>query len=152
MTAEPELFLSIVRRFDAPAERVFDAWINPGVTRKWLFTSPESDSNSAELDARVGGRWTMTDRRGGAEYTASGEYLSVDRPRRLAFTFAMPQFSPNSDTLEVDLTPDGSGCVMTFTQRGVDVADELRQLSPGEKGGSEEGWSAMFDRLAEALG
>jgi uncharacterized protein YndB with AHSA1/START domain len=152
MAADPDRFLRITRRFDAAPERVFDAWLNPETARKWLFTSPADEMYTAELDARVGGRWSITARRGGMDYTGSGEYLEIDRPRRLVFTFAMLQFSPNSDRITVEIAPSGAGCILTLTQEGVDIADELRQLPPGAEGGTEKGWNDMFDALAAALG
>ena len=63
----------------------------------------------------------------------------------------MPQFSPNSDTITIEIAPDGAGSVMTLTQEGGDIAKELRQLPPGEKSGSEQGWGKMFDGLASML-
>ena len=66
MTADR--FLRIIRRFDATPERVFDAWLNPATARKWLFTTPADETYTAELDARVGGKWTITARRGGIDY------------------------------------------------------------------------------------
>ncbi|HEU5101117.1 MAG TPA: SRPBCC family protein [Roseiflexaceae bacterium] len=148
----PDRFLCMTRRFEAAPERVFDAWLSPEVARKWLFTSPFDEAYHAELDARVGGRWTITARRGGMDYTALGEYLEIDRPRRLVFTFTMPQFSPNSDRLTIEIVPDGAGCILTLTQAGVDIANELRLLPPGIQGGTEKGWIEMFDILAAALG
>src|ERR687890_430268 len=76
-------FIRITRRFEASPERVFDAWIDPQTARKWLFTSPSSETNSTEMDARVGGTWKITDRRGGTDYTGVGEYVEIDRPHRL---------------------------------------------------------------------
>jgi uncharacterized protein YndB with AHSA1/START domain len=151
MTADPDRFLRMTRRFGLSPERVFDAWLNPETVRKWLFTTPADEAYTAELDARVGGKWSITARRGGIDYTASGEYLEIDRPRRLVFTFAMFQFSPNSDRITVEVAPSGAGCVLTLTQEGVDIVDELRQLRPGVEGGTEKGWSIMFDVLAAAL-
>ena len=78
--------------------------------------------------------------------------LEIDRPRRLVFTFAMPQFSPNCDTITIEIVPDGTGCIMTFTQAGIDISSELRELGAGHKGGTEQGWTVMFDGLAAALG
>ena len=151
MTADPDRILRMTRRFDASPERVFDAWINPQTARKWLFASPADEAYTAEIDARVGGKWMITARRGGADYTADGEYLEIDRPRRRVFTFAMLQFSPNSDRITVEIVPSGAGCILTLIQEGIDIADELRQLPPGVEGGTEKGWSLMFDILAAAL-
>lgn len=147
----PDRFLRMTRRFEAPPEKVYDAWIDPAFTRLWLFTSPDSEANDTAIDARVGGKWRMTDRRDGVDYTAEGEYLELDRPRRIVFTFAMPQFSPNSDTITAEFAPEGTGCVMTFTQSGVDIADELAALPDGEVGGSEFGWNLMFKGLGQVV-
>jgi uncharacterized protein YndB with AHSA1/START domain len=146
MTHETPTVLRITRRLDASPERVFDAWANPA----WLFASADGEATT-EVDARPGGKWTITSRRDGMDFTATGEYLEVDRPRRLVYTFGMPQFSPNSDTITIEIAPEGAGCVVTFTQEGVDIAEELRQLPPGEKGGTEAGWSQGFDALAAML-
>lgn len=143
--------LRMTRRFDAAPERVFAAWLEPELVSKWLFTGPTSEDHGVELDAQVGGRWSITDRREGVDYTASGEYLEIDPPRRLVFTFAMPQFSPNQDTIALDFAPDGAGCLMTFTQSGVDISQEIKQLASEETGGSETGWGWMFIGLDQVL-
>jgi uncharacterized protein YndB with AHSA1/START domain len=142
MAVDPDRILRMTRRFEASPERVFDAWLNPETVRKWLFASPADEAYTAELDARVGGTWTITARREGTDYTAVGEYLEIDRPRRLVFTFAMPQFAPDIDRLIVEFAPDGAGCLMTFVQEG---------LPPGYKEASESGWGKMFDALAALL-
>ncbi len=151
MKHDPDRFLRMTRQFDAAPERVFDAWINPATVRKWLFASMADESYTAELDPRVGGAWRITARREGVDYTASGEYIEIDRPRRLVFTFAMLQFSPNSDRITIEIAPSGVGCILTFIQAGVDIADELGQLPAGVEGGSEAGWKLMFEALAVAL-
>lgn len=148
---EPARLLTMSRRFAASPQQVFEAWTQPETVQQWLFTSPESESNQTELDIRVGGQWRIADRRGGQDYTAQGEYLEVDSPRRLVFTFAMPQFSPNSDRITIEFEPDEGGCLMRFTQEGVDIAEEMRQLEPGSEGGSEMGWRQMFDQLGGIL-
>jgi uncharacterized protein YndB with AHSA1/START domain/catechol 2,3-dioxygenase-like lactoylglutathione lyase family enzyme len=132
-------YVRMTRRFAASAERVFDAWTDPEKARKWLFTSPTSEKNVTQIDARVGGKWSITDRREGTEYTGIGEYLEIDRPRRLVFTFGMPEFSASFTRVVVQIVVDGKGCIMTLTQEGVH-ADNEEQI--------EEGWSKMFDVLA----
>jgi uncharacterized protein YndB with AHSA1/START domain len=151
MTAASDRVLRISRRFEAAPERVFDAWVNPDTVRRWLFKTPADEQYDAQLDVRVGGAWSITARRLGVYYTALGEYLEIEPPRRLVLTFAMPQFSPNSDRLTVEIEPEGTGCVLTLTQEGVDIATELGYLPPGVTGGTEHGWLAMFDMLTDVL-
>ena len=131
--------LRLTRRFDAAPERLFDAWTDPKLAAGWLFTTPNSEAHSVEIDLRVGGRWEIVDRRGGVDYRAIGEYLRVERPSRLAFTFGMPQFSDAFTTVVVEIAPDGAGAVMTLTQDGL-AADAVAAL--------EQGWGDMFDALA----
>jgi uncharacterized protein YndB with AHSA1/START domain len=142
MTDAALVSLSISRRFEASAERVFDAWLKPETAAKWLFTTPGSESHSTELDARVGGKWTIIDTREGVAYTALGEYLEIDRPRRLVFSFGMPQFSPGFNRVIVEIAPEGEGCILTLTQ------ENLPQMAVE---GLTHGWNAMFDGLAGVL-
>jgi uncharacterized protein YndB with AHSA1/START domain len=150
MVAEADS-LRLVRTFDIAPARLFDAWVNPAIARLWLFAAAGAKDHHLRLDPRVGGHWTITERRDGTSYIAEGEYREVDWPRRLAFTFAMPQLSPNQDLVTVAIEPDGGGAIVTLTQSGPDIANELATLPAGEKGGTERGWIAMLDRLQQTL-
>jgi uncharacterized protein YndB with AHSA1/START domain len=143
MREEPDRVLVMTRRFEASPERVYEAWTDPKYASLWLFTGPTSDKHTCEMDPRPGGRWTITDTRGGVLYTATGEFLEADRPRKVSLTFAMPQFSPEHDLIIVTFEADGDGCIMRFRQEG--IAQEA-------KGPSESGWTPMFRGLAEAIG
>ena len=132
----------LTRRLDAAPERVFDAWLDPKVASRWLFTSSTSQANDTQIDARVGGKWRISDRRGDVDYMGHGEYLEIDRPRRLVFTFGMPQFSPAFNRVTVEIEPDGTGSILTLTHEGVPESD---------KAGLEMGWGDMFDHLTTVL-
>ena len=134
--------LQMRRRFDASPERLFDAWTDPSIVARWLFTGPTSESHAAELDLRVGGQWKITDRRDGVDYVAVGEYRVIERPRRLVFSFGMPQFSPESCDVTVEFAADGDGCMMTFSQD---------RLQPEALEPTREGWTLMFVGLDATL-
>ena len=134
--------LRISRRFNASPEQLFDAWLDPKVVARWLFTSPASEAHTVEIDRQVDGEWVITDRRDGVDYTALGEYLEIKRPHRLVFSFGMPQFSDQSATVTVEIAPDGDGSVLTLTQSDLPVAHH----EP-----TRQGWEAMFDMLDGVL-
>ncbi|QGQ93891.1 SRPBCC domain-containing protein [Paenibacillus psychroresistens] len=148
--------LIMVRQFDVPTERVFDAWINPVMMRRWLMTN-EGTNKIAVNEPYVGGRWTIVDQRDGIEYTATGEYLKIERPNLLIFTFQMPQFSELIDRLTVELRELEKGCEMTFTQV-INVAHEedwteadIEKAHGENYSGSEHGWNLMFGGLKDIL-
>jgi uncharacterized protein YndB with AHSA1/START domain len=140
-----ELKLRIVRRFAVTPDTVFDALTNPAAMKIWW-----GDDAIIETDLRVGGRWRITRQEDGVEYVAVGEFLAIERPFRLIYTFAMPQFSPNSDTISFEIKADENGCVVTFEQSGEDTTRELSELPPGIVSQSEAGWQQGFDLMAAA--
>lgn len=115
--------LVIEREYPFSAERVFDAWLTPETTRRWLFTTDGSEVIRCEIDARVGGKFEIVDKRDSGEFKGEirhiGEYLEIDRPRRLVFTFGVPQFDPNMTRVEIDIVAKGSGCALTLTHHHV---------------------------------
>ena len=139
------LSLKIVRQFDVGPEVVFDTFTKPELMRVWW-----TDQTTFDIDLRVGGCWTIIRREEDTEYIATGEYLEIEQPHRLQYTYAMPQFSPNSDTIAIMIIPEQTGCVVTFVQSGEDIASELQTLLPGTASASEEGWQQAFDLMATA--
>jgi len=136
--------LKVVHRFDASAERVFDAWLDPQVARRWLFSTAESDIVRAEVDARVGGRFSFVRRGDDGDLEHVGEYLEIDRPRRLVFTFAVPAISPEYDRVTIEIVRRDTGCELTLTS---EMTPEI-YAEWGEQ--TREGWTrllAALDRL-----
>ncbi len=143
--ANGEPSLRIVRSFDVPPEIVFDVFTDPDEMPVWW-----GPGVTFEIDLRVGGRWKIIREAGDTTYTATGVYQVVERPFRLEYTYAMPQFSPNSDLISIEITSDANGSQLTFVQSGVDIAQELRQTPEGEMSASESGWRLGFDLMAAA--
>ncbi|THD55766.1 SRPBCC domain-containing protein [Phenylobacterium sp.] len=134
---------SVTHSFAATPEQVFDAWLDPAIARRFLFATRDGEMIRAEVDARVGGRFTFVDRRPEmGDVLHTGEYLEIDRPRRVAFTFAVPQFNPDFTRVTVEIVPAGAGCDLTLTQS--DVPAEWAERS-------QEGWAMILDWLEAAL-
>ena len=142
MTSEPLKSVLVKKRFAASPERVFDAWLDPAMARRWLFTTAESEVVRCDIDATVGGRFTIVDRREDGDIEHVGEYLEIDRPRRLVFTFGVPQFDPTMTTVAIDIAPDGEGCVLSLHH--TDVTEEWRD-------GTIDGWTRILASLEPAL-
>src|SRR5688572_29818333 len=109
------LIISVQRRFDVPADRVFDAWLDPAWIGRWMFGPTVRDERIVGLTAepRVGGRFSFVVDRCGSVLDHHGEYLAIDRPHRLAFTWGVGE--AGSSTVTVTLEPQGPGCLLTVT-------------------------------------
>ena len=145
MTGTPRkpIRLTVERRIAAPPERVFDAWLDPEAVGAWLFATPAGVMERVEIEPRVGGRFMIAERRGDALAEHFGEYVEIDRPRRLVFTFATDgEEAPSRVT--VTLKPDGQGTCLTLVHemdaKWADYADRTRH-----------GWTTILEGLASEL-
>jgi uncharacterized protein YndB with AHSA1/START domain len=132
----------VSRRFDASAERVFDAWLDPEKAGKFLFATPTGTMVRAEIDPRVGGTFCFVDRRDGEDVAHTGTYLEIDRPRRLVFSFAVPKYSAATTRVIVEIVPREAGCELTLTHEGVLPEYRDRTVS---------GWTNILEQLAAAV-
>jgi two-component system, cell cycle response regulator DivK len=134
----------VTRRFEAPAEAVFDAWLDPETARRWLFATRDGEMVRVEIDPRVGGRYEIVERRDGDEVLHTGVYEEIDRPKRLVFGLQVPKYAPNSDRVAIEIAPDGDGSILALTQ-GV---SEGAPASPERIG---QGWNKVLAALASTV-
>ena len=68
--APDTLSVHVSRLVRAPREVVFDAWIKPQIRRQWWLTGREEGLKTCDIDARVGGRYCLSQIGGGEHATA----------------------------------------------------------------------------------
>lgn len=134
--------LRITRHFNASPERVFDAWLDPATAGRWLYSAPNGEMVKVAIDARVGGHFCFRDRRDGEDVDHVGEYLEIERPRRLVFTFAVPKYSEAFTKVSIDIVPAGSGCELSLLHE--DVLPEWADAT-------QEGWGGILAKLEQRL-
>jgi uncharacterized protein YndB with AHSA1/START domain len=111
--------IRVSRRFRAPAEDVFDAWLDPGVAGKWLFATASRPMAKVAIDARVAGSFRLVERGSGKPVAYTGEYVEILPPRRLAFTLSADHHPRAVTRVRVDIVPLKSGCDLTVTNENV---------------------------------
>ena len=136
----------VLRRFDLSAERVFNAWFDPLWLGRWMCGPEVGDEHivSLTLDARVGGKFSFVVNRQGTEVNHVGEYLELDRPRLLVFTWAIRDRLPETSRVIVEITPRDSGCEVKLTHvMGDGWSAQVDQAA--------DAWSKVLDALEEAI-
>lgn len=147
--------LRINRIFNAPRERVFDAWTKPEMISQWMGCN-ESKVENADIDARVGGKMSITmvtntpgeDNACGGTNTLESTFREVTPPERLVFTWIW-RGEANWDKFGETLV------TVDFKDLGNDRT-ELRLTHEGFSnseltGLHNTGWDQSFAKLAKAL-
>ena len=137
--------LKIVRKFNVVPAMVFDVFTNPDSMKVWW-----SENTFFDIDLKVGGRWTIMRKDGEAMYIVLGEYLEIEKPNKLIYSYGMPQYSTNMDRISIDIVADETGCIMTFEQTGKDIKEELSEVPLDNLSNSERGWNQAFDLMTDA--
>jgi uncharacterized protein YndB with AHSA1/START domain len=145
MTEHRARVLRIERTFDAPVERVFEAWTSEEVLRRWLHGMPGWETPTAEVDLRVGGRIriVMRDPSDGTEAGATGEYRVVEPSRRLVFTWVWDHEPGNPQLIELEFTEADGQTVVQMTNSAIPSAARLED--------QERGWHVCYDNLERLL-
>ena len=110
----------ITRVFDAPRERVFEAWTDPEEVAAWYGPQQfETPRDRIRIDLRVGGRYelTMVQRDGGAEFAIGYEIVELVEPELLVLrSDPMPEVGMHEPTVvRIELHDHGAKTRMTLS-------------------------------------
>ena len=138
--------LRMERTFDAPVDRVFRAWSDPGELSRWAWGSIGHDVR-ADVDLRVGGAYRVTTAQPGqATLAFEGTYEDVVPEQRLVYSLhwdAPMGYDAPDERVTVEFVGRGEQTDVTFVHEGVPdgVARDTH----------EKGWADTFDMLAQHL-
>ena len=131
----------VVRRFiPVPRERVFEAWLDPASLKQWMRPGGMTDA-TAEVDPRVGGRFRIVMIEGPKRYEHTGEYLAIEPPERLEFTWISEATDHRSTVVTIEFLEREGGTELVLTHRRLPAA----QVESHRKG-----WTDIMKKL-EAL-
>ena len=81
-------YIRLTKLIKAPREKVYGAWLDPQIRKQWWCATPQYCSNRCEIDPTVGGRYRINMEKDGEEYVTVGQFIELDRPNKLAFTWS----------------------------------------------------------------
>ena len=138
---------TVTHSFAAPAEKVFDAWFDPAMISRFMFGPQLRDEQiiSIHPGKKVGDAFSFIVRRQAQEYDHIGEYIEIDRPKRLVFTWAVRQDLPAKSQIVIDIVPQDNKCSMTLTH-------EMAKEAEGFIEQAKAAWSKMLNALDGAVG
>ena len=124
---------------EASPETVWEFLVDPDKATRRM-------GQAASLEPRPGGAYRIEVIPG---HIASGEFVEVDPPHRLVYTWgwepgekSSKEVPPGSSTIEIELVAEGDGTVLRFTHRDLPSAASAESHA--------HGWDHYLERLAVA--
>jgi uncharacterized protein YndB with AHSA1/START domain len=125
---------------DAQPDTVFAFFTEADKISRWLAAD-------AKTDPRPGGINHQTHHFEGVDYLLRGEFVELDPPHRLVFTWGFENteigVAPGGSTVEVTLTPAGGGTHLRLVHSG---------LPEPALESHDHGWDKQLGNLARVLG
>jgi uncharacterized protein YndB with AHSA1/START domain len=112
----------------ASPETVWEFFVDPDKATRWM-------GMKATFEPEPGGLYRCEVIPG---HTARGEFLELDPPHRLVFTWGWEpgeqgetSLAPGSSTIEVELTPEGDGTQVRFVHRDLPSSESAASHAHG---------------------
>jgi uncharacterized protein YndB with AHSA1/START domain len=156
---EKETELVVERVFDAPRERVWQAWSDPELLKQWWgpknFSSP-----SCRMDFKEGGSYLFCMRSPeGRDFWSTGKFLEISNPERLVYIDSFADEKGNQVPPSFYGMPGDVSRVYTVTvtlEENIKGKTKLNLRHLGLPGGehlemARAGWHESMDKLGDAL-
>jgi uncharacterized protein YndB with AHSA1/START domain len=143
VTDEAAPVLVVRRHMAVPRERVFEAWLDSESLARWMCP-PNRTHATVAVDPRVGGRFriVMEGPADGRDYEHRGEYLAIEPPSLLSFTWISRGTDYQPTVVTIEFHEQGAGTDLVLTHR---------RLPPKAIEGHRSGWTDIVRLLDEVL-
>lgn len=137
-------YLQVSRVIKAKREKVFEAWTNPELMKKW-FCPQDLVVADVQADARKGGKYkiAMKDEARGKIFTTFGSYREIIPNEKLVFSWEWEEPDQNESVVTVEFSDKDGGTQVTVThERFKDMNGENGHL---------EGWTSALENLSKQV-
>ena len=134
--------LVIRRRIPVPRDRVFAAWLDPRSLAQWMCPGDVTHA-IVDLDPRVGGAFRIVMAHGRGDTEHWGEYVTIDPPSHLAFTWISANTDRQPTLVTIELIERDGSTDLTLTHR---------QLPAAKVEAHRKGWTDIVRKLDETMG
>lgn len=143
-TAQARTSLRLTRFFKAPRQKVFEAWTNPDLLRRWMGPA-EVTVTSAEVTPKVGGgyRIEMFKPEAGTRWIASGAFREIVPGEKLVMTWGWDRPDRYETLLTVLFAEKDGGTELTLLHERFATEEDL--------GGHEHGWTGSLEKLSAVV-
>ncbi len=122
----------------APAQSIFQALVDPQQVVQWWGQAGVYRCTGFRNDLRAGGRWHSSGvGPDGSNFDVAGEYLEIDPPRLLIYSWVASWTGTVKTTVRWELEPSGQGTLLRIHHSGLAAHPELAR--------GYRGWPRMLE-------
>jgi uncharacterized protein YndB with AHSA1/START domain len=130
--------LTVSRTIPAPAEKVFDVWMDPSSPG-----GPWFGADRVILNPVVDGLFYLAVKHEGRTWPHYGRFIAIERPQKVVYTWVSEGTQGVESVITVTFEPRGDQTEVTLHHSGV-PDDEMGRRH-------KEGWTWVLSMLAESL-
>jgi len=134
-----DLAVNINKTIKAPIEKVFDAWLNPQTLAKFILPMPGMPEPEVENTAEAGGTFKIVMAVGDEKIPHTGEYIEIERPNKLVFSWQSPCSMDDSRVTLVFKSVDESKTLIELTH--------IKFIDEATRQDHEGGWGNILEAL-----
>ncbi len=120
----------VSREIAAPAEQLFDAWLDAESLAVWMRPG-DTERSTVSVDPRVGGAFEILMHTPAKTIPHRGTYREISRPRRLVFTWNSPYAGETDSLVTVDFRPTKGATEIVITHEGLPSEDMVKAHTGG---------------------
>jgi uncharacterized protein YndB with AHSA1/START domain len=135
-----ELTLDISRTINAPAEKLFNAWLDPAMLSRFMMPGEGMSEAIVENDPREGGKFSIIMQGQENKIPHSGTYLKIDPHSQLVFTWESVH-SIDGSTVTLNFVPEGKGTRIDLHQ--------VKFFNEEKRDAHNMGWNVIFNVLEQ---
>jgi uncharacterized protein YndB with AHSA1/START domain len=142
---DPAAQSAVVRqRLPAPPDVVYDEWTDAARLAEWMCPRPARCLN-VQADPRIGGAVAFDVEEAGRTFRVSGNYVTLDRPHRVAFTWSCSTWPDPTiqSVVTVTIEPDGAEASIMTIEHELLPAALIQQHA--------QGWAVITTQLESRL-
>lgn len=130
--------LTIRRFYDAPVEKVFQAFTTPEALKKWFVPSEDMDLPIADVDFRVGGKYRigMHSAEKDKMFVAAGEYKDIVEDSKIVMSWSWEHWPDDQEEsiLSFEFAEKDGGTELILKHEQLESDESVKDHTSGWEG------------------
>ncbi|WP_266202237.1 SRPBCC family protein [Pontibacter kalidii] len=142
MSSKNTIEVEVTYIYASQPEEVYSAWLDAQLAQQW-FAPGLGETEPVQIDARAGGKFRIVQIREGQPVGHHGQYLALEKPNYLSFTWAMDDME-DVDIVKINIQPASGGSTVRLVH---EMSEEWKAYADRTR----QAWLTMMQKMDELI-